>query len=167
MRGKIRLCYRKIITIESMSTWERLVFTDSFTAFKMQAQHYDQANKYQTFLQLMQNVPNANQLHFLVSGAVVGYVKQLNGIVPDVTNNLGLLFLTFDQFRFEIINSDLNNIDKHIVAINFYSDELNYLAQIDQYLLTSKANSTTENMGETLTDLFTISPYLSIYSIQQ
>lgn len=150
-----------------MSTWERLVFTDSFTAFKMQAQHYDKANKYQTFLQLMQNVPNANQLHFLVSGAVVGYVKQLNGIVPDVTNNLGLLFLTFDQFRFEIINSDLNNIDKHIVAINFYSDELNYLAQIDQYLLTSKANSTTENMGETLTDLFTISPYLSIYSIQQ
>lgn len=150
-----------------MNTWERLVFTDSFTEFKMQAQHYDQGNKHQTFLQLMQNVPNASQLHFLVSGAIVGYVKQLNGIVPDVTNNLGLLFLTFDHFRFEIVNSDLKNIDKHVVAINFYSDELNYLAQIDHYLLTSKTNPTTENMGETLTDLFTISPYLSIYSIQQ
>lgn len=167
MKGKIRLCYRKIITIESMSTWERLVFTDSFTEFKMQAQYYNQAGKYNTFAQLLQNAPNANQLHFLVSGAIVGYVKQLNGIVPDVTNNLGLLFLTFDQFRFEIVNSDLKDIDKHIVAINFYSDELNYLAQIDQYLLTSKTNQNTENMGETLTDLFTISPYLSIYSIQQ
>jgi len=167
MRGKIRLCYRKMITIDSVGTWERLVFNDSFTEFKMQAQYYDQENKHHTFAQLLQHAPNANQLHFLVSGAIVGYVKQLNGIVPDVTNNLGLLFLTFSQFRFEIVNSDLRNIDKHTVAINFYSDELNYLAQIDQYLLTSKANPITENTGETLTDLFTISPYLSIYSIQQ
>ena len=167
MKGKIRLCYRKVISVDSISTWERLIFVDSFTEFKIQSQYYNQENNYHTFAELLLHSPHAIQLHSLVSRAITGYIKQLNGIVPDVTNNLGLLFLTFNQFHFEIINSDLRNIDKHRVAINFYSDELNYLAQIDQYLLTSKINSTTENMGETLTDLFTISPYLSIYSIQQ
>lgn len=164
MKRKITLCYRKIVDINSTSTWERLVFTDSFTEFKMQSQYYNQEGKYYTFAELLHHIPNADKLHFLVSGAVINYIKQLNEIIPDITNNLGLHFLKFNQFRFEIINSDLRNIDKHVVAINFYSEELLHIDQIGDYLLTAKA-SNIENKPM-LTDMFIITPYLTIYSVQ-
>ncbi|WP_097132395.1 hypothetical protein [Pedobacter xixiisoli] len=164
---KITLCYRKIISVNSMSTWERLVFTDSFTEFKMQSQYYNQKGEYNTFAELKHHVPNAEQLHFLVSGAVMGYIRQLDDLIPDVTNNLGLHFLKFNQFRFEIINSDLRNIDKHVVAINFYSEELQYIEQIGDYLLTSKINPSNSDNEPMLTDMFVITPYLTIYTIQQ
>lgn len=164
MKRKITLCYRKIISINSISNWERLVFADSFTELKMQAQYYNQEGKYNTFAELLRNVPNADKLHFLVSGAVINYIQQLNEIIPDITNNLGLHFLKFNQFRFEIINSDLWNIDKHVVAINFYSEELLHIDQIGDYLLTAKASNIESE--PTPTDMFTITPYLTIHTIQ-
>ncbi len=167
MRRKITLCYRKVINVNSISTWERLVFTDSFTEFKMQSQYFDQESKYYTFAELLHNVPTAEKLHFLVSGSIINYVKQLNEVIPDVTNNLGLHFLKFNQFRFEIINSDLRNIDKHVVAINFYSEQLNHIDQIGDYLLTSKSNISDNENREVLTDMFAMIPYLTIYSIKQ
>lgn len=149
-----------------MNTWERLVFTDSFTEFKMQSQYYNPKGEYQTFAAIKHHVPNADQLHFLVSGAVTGYLRQLDEVIPDITNNLGLHFLKFKQFKFEIINSDLLNIDKHVVAINFYSEELRYIDQIGDYLLTTKINSSNNDNEPMLTDMFTITPYLTIYTIQ-
>lgn len=166
MKRKITLCYRKIISVNSVNTWERLVFTDSFTEFKMQSQYYNQKGQHHTFAELKHHVPNAEKLHFLVSGAVTGYIRQLGDVIPDITNNLGLHFLKFSQFRFEIINSDLRNIDKHLVAINFYSEELQYIDQIGDYLLTSKINSSNSDNEPMLTDMFTITPYLTIYTIQ-
>ncbi|WAC42176.1 hypothetical protein [Pedobacter sp. SL55] len=165
MRRKITLCYRKIINAESTGSWEKLVFTDTFNEFKMQSQYYNQDGKHHTFGELLREVPNAEKLHFLVSGAVINYVKQLNQTIPDITNNVGLHFLKFNQFRFEIVNSDLRNSNKHVVAINFYSEELFHIDQIGDHLLTCK----TSNMENKplLTDMFTITPYLTIYSIQE
>lgn len=167
MKREITLCYRKIINSSSNGAWEKLVFEDSFNEFKMQAQYYNQEKKHHTFAQLLHDVPQAEKLHFLVSAAVVNYIKQLNGTIPDITNNLGLLFLKFNNFRFEIINSDIRDINKHAVAINFYSEELAYIDQIGNYLLTAKANQANENGTHVLTDMFTLSPFLTIYSIKQ
>lgn len=152
--------------MNSIGTWERLVFTDSFTEFRMQSQYFNQESEYYTFAELLRHVPNAEKLHFLVSGGIINYVKQLNQVIPDVTNNLGLHFLKFNQFRFEIINSDLRSIDKHVVAINFYSEQLEHIDQIGAYLLTSKINISDNENGEVLTDMFAITPYLTIHSIQ-
>src|SRR5689334_7343192 len=102
----IRLCYRKIIDASATGLWEMHVFEDSYEEFLMQAQFYNQEEKYTSFAQLLQNVKGAEQLHFLVSSAVVGYVKQFNGIIPDITNALDKTFLPFTNFRFEIIASD-------------------------------------------------------------
>ena len=166
MKRKITLCYRKVISVQSTSTWERLVFTDSFTEFKMQAQYYNQEHKYHSFSELLHHVPGAEKLHFLVSGAIVNYVNQLNDVIPDITNNLGLHFLKFNQFRFEIINSDLRDIDKHVIAINFYSEQIQYIDKIGNHLLTSKITESNNDNEAVLTDMFTITPYLTIYSIQ-
>ena len=69
----IRLCYRKVIDASSSKKWDKYVFESTYTEFLMQAQLYNQEKKYSSFSELIQNVPAAEKLHFLVSGAVVGY----------------------------------------------------------------------------------------------
>jgi hypothetical protein len=161
----IRLLYRKIIDASSQSAWEKLVFNDSYTEFLMQAQLYNQEKKYSTFGELMTYVPNAEKLHFLVSGSVVGYLKQLNRKVPDILNNSGKLFLPFSNYKFEIINSDIKDKSKHQVAINFMSEPLTWYDTIGNQLLV--ALDTTPVNDEILIEQFAMQPFLSIYSLKE
>lgn len=162
----ITLCYRKIININNEKPWDQLVFKDSYAELKMQAQYYNAKNEFRTFSQLIQHAPNAQQLHFLTSAAVTPYISQLNAVMPDISNNLGRLFLRFKSFRFEIINSDFNHIEKHSVAVNFFSEELYLLNQIGSYLLTTMVDGETDENGAMPTDLFNIPPFLSICNIK-
>lgn len=161
----IRLCYRKIIDSASQGVWETYVFDDSYKEFLMQAQFYNAEKKYNTFAQLLQNVKGAEKLHFLVSAAVTGYVQQLAGVVPDVTNALGKTFLPFSNFRFEIINSDIKDKGRHRVALNFYSDELRWLHTVGTQLIINMEGK--EERGALLTETVALQPFLSIYSIKE
>lgn len=163
-KALIRLCYRKIIDSSATRPWDKFVFEDSYTEFLMQSQLYNQEKKYTSFGELVMHVPNAEKLHFLVSAAVIGYLQQLHGKIPDLTNNLGKLFLPFKNFRFEIINSDIKDKSKHQVAVNFFTDHLIWHDTINNQLLLSVPGNT-EN-GEILTELFTLPPFVSIYSIK-
>ncbi|PIQ21894.1 MAG: hypothetical protein COW65_06445 [Cytophagales bacterium CG18_big_fil_WC_8_21_14_2_50_42_9] len=158
----ITLCYRKVIDANATKAWDKLVFEDSYREFKMQAQLYNQDNKYRSFAELLQHAPGAEQLHFLVSAAVTGYLQTLNEVVPDIINNLGKHFLRFNKYQFEIINSDLQNKSRHQVAFNFYSEPLVWHETISNYLLVSENKAAN---GEVLTDLVQLQPYLSIYSL--
>jgi hypothetical protein len=164
MNKTIRLCYRKIIDNNSPKMWEKMAFEDSFREFKMQAQRFNPGNRYNSFSDILLNNSAAEQLHFLVSGAVVGYVEQLNEKIPDVINTLGKHFLPFKQFRFEIINSDLKDITKHKIAINFFSEPVTWVDTIGDTLVVA-VNNVYEN-DELLTDTVTMVPFLSIYSIK-
>lgn len=160
----IRFCYRKVIDAASEKLWERYVFDDTYTEFLMQSQLYNAEEKYTSFAQLLAHVPGTEKLHYLVSAGAVNYIKQLNGLVPDVLNALGKHFLPFSNFRFEIINSDTRDKSRHQVAINFYSDSLSWHDTIGTQLLVSLPG---KNDGEeTLTDLVSLQPFLSIYSIK-
>jgi hypothetical protein len=114
---------------------------------------------------LINHVPQAERLHFLVSAAVIGYLKQLNRKVPDIQNNLGKLFLPFTHYRFEIINSDIKDRSKHQVAINFITDPLIWHDIIGNQLLLSIPGNT-EN-GELLTEQLALPPFVSIYSLKE
>jgi len=160
----IRLCYRKVIDINSTKPWDKLVFEDTYKEFLMQAQLYNQEKKYFSFSDIITHVPAAEKLHFLVSAAVIGYLQQLNGKVPDLLNNLGRLFLPFKNFRFEIINSNIKDKTKHQVGLNFFTDHLVWHDTINNQLLLSIPGNI-EN-GELLTELFTLPPFVSIYSIK-
>lgn len=120
----ITLCYRKIIDATATRPWDKLVWEDSYAEFRMQAQTFNPGNAYRSFGEILHYVPNAERLHFLVSGAVTGYLHQLNERMPDILNNLGRHFLRFNRFQFELINSDLTDKSKHQVAINFVSEPL-------------------------------------------
>ncbi|MBC6109018.1 hypothetical protein ACFOG5_13155 [Pedobacter fastidiosus] len=160
----ITLCYRKIIDNTNIKPWDKFVHEDSFAEFKMQSQFYNQEQKYTTFAELLLNVTDAEKLHFLVSASITGYLQQLKGIIPDVLDNLGRRFLAFENFRFELINSDINDIDRHKIAINFFSKPLVWHDTIDNQLLVSQFTETVEE--ETFTNLFPMQPFVSIYSIK-
>src|SRR5687768_15679715 len=158
----ITLSYRKIIDAESAQPWEKMVFEDSYQEFRMQFQYFNQQKKYNSFAALIAENPGAGALHFLVSAAVTGYIRQLNGSVPDILNNSGKRFLTFSDFRFEIINSDMNDIKKHQVAIHFFSQPLQWHETIGYYLLVSDPG---QNGEELQTQLFQFVPFLSIHTL--
>lgn len=157
--------YRKIIDVNSQQAWEKYVFNDSYTEFLMQAQFYNQEKKYTTFGELITHVPNAEKLHFLVSGSIIGYLKQLNGKVPDILNNTGKLFLPFSGYKFEIINSDIKDKTKHQVAVNFMSEPLTWYDTINNQLLVSVHTDLVND--EILTEMFSMQPFLTIYSLKE
>ena len=161
----IRLCYRKVIDASSSKKWDKYVFESTYAEFLMQAQLYNQEKKYSNFGEIIQNVPGADKLHFLVSGAMVGYLQQLDGIGPDILNNLGKHFLRFTDYRFEIINSDIKNKASHQVAINFFSESMIWHDTIENYLLVSPVNAEKKDDG-ILTDLLQLQSFQSIYSIK-
>jgi hypothetical protein len=140
------------------------VFESTYTEFQLQVQLYNQEKKHSTFAEILANTPAAEKLHFLVSAAIMGYLQQLKGNIPDILNNTGKQFLRFDHYRFEIINSDIKNKKNHQVAISFYSESLLWHDTIGDYLLVSPVNA--ESKDEILTDLVYLQPFLSIYSLK-
>jgi hypothetical protein len=160
----ITLCYRKVVDVNSQGSWEKMVFEDSYGEFKMQAQLFNPEKKFKTFAELLQNNPDAQRLHFLVSPAVVGYLRQLNGIIPDILNNVRKHFLKFSQFHFEIINSNLLDKSKHQIAINFYSEPLTWLDTVGDHLLVTDEEA---YKSEVQTQLFQLQPFLTIHSLKQ
>lgn len=162
----IRLCYRKVIDTSSQKDWDKLVFESTYKEFLMQAQFYNQEKKYNSFAEIILNVPAAEKLHFLVSASIVGYLQQLKGKMPGILNTLGKHFLEFKNYRFEIINSDIKNKNNHKVAINFFSEPLIWLDKIGDRLLLSQLNGQ-KNEDGILTDMVQLQPFLSIYSLKE
>ncbi len=135
MKGLIRLSFAKLIDASSQKPWDKTVFEETYQEFFMQAQLYNPQNQYQTFQELPDNVPNAAQLHYLTSRVALGYLKQLNQLIPDVVNAFGQPCLPFTQFKFEIRASHVQQKEAHKLAIYFYSDPLTWIDTLDNQLL--------------------------------
>ena len=161
----IRLVYRKVIDHSSENIWDRQVFENSYREFLMQSQLYNQEKKFTKFGDLILNIPGAEQLHFLISNAIIGHLRQLNGIIPDVSDNLGKQFLPFNNFKFEILNSDIKIKAEHTIAINFFSEPMYWHDTIGNYMLLSRVDGAIIPDGR-LTNLYALQPLVSIYSIK-
>ncbi|MES2276680.1 MAG: hypothetical protein V4592_11710 [Bacteroidota bacterium] len=164
----ITLCYRKIIRPNSVLPWDKLVHEDSYMEFKMQAQNFSTGTTYTSYAELTRYIPDAQKLSAMVTPSVSGYVQQLGGIIPDMLNILGRRFLKIKSYQFEIINSDINERDKHVVAIIFFSEPMLWHDTVDNYLLVSPYHAEQEIIEgeEILTDLFQLQPYLNIHAIK-
>ena len=162
----IQFIYRKIIDASNQGAWEKWVWEDTYKEYLMQVQLYDHAKKYPAFGDLIAQIPAAEQMHFLVGTAITGYIRQLKGVIPDIQNGLGKRFLGFQNYRFEIINSDTRNKSKHQVAIHFLSEEWIWHDTIGEKLLISRAD---QEGGEqpVLTEWVVLQPFLGIYSLQE
>ncbi|MFN8291254.1 MAG: hypothetical protein U0U70_13440 [Chitinophagaceae bacterium] len=162
----IRLCYRKIIDVSSQGAWEKLVFESTWNEFRIQSQLYNPGGKYRSFAEILAQNHAAERLHYLVSTAVTGYLKQLDGRIPGILNNLGKHCLDFKQYRFEIVNSDTENKTKHQVAINFFSEPLLWHDSVGEFILVSAVGAAQTEDGR-LTHLIQLQPFLSVYSLKE
>ncbi len=160
---RITLCYRKLMAAGATRPWDKLVLDESYRELRLQAQYFDQQQQYRTFGELLHHVPAAERLHGLVGGAVVGYLQQLGGLVPDVLDNLGRRFLRFENFQFEVINSDLLDPGTHQVAVNFFSEPLVWHATVGPYLVASRPAGS----GTAPLHTFQLPPFVAIHSLQE
>jgi hypothetical protein len=135
VKGLIRLCYSKIIDASASGTWEKYVFDDTYREFFMQAQYYNQQQKFSTFREILESDPKADRLHSLVSTAAIGYLRQLNERIPDITNASGKVVIPFRNFRFEIMQSHMKDKYQHKVAIHFYSEILTWIDTMQNMFL--------------------------------
>jgi len=161
----ITLVYKKLITAQSEGAWEKLVFADSYREFCMQGQLFSNEGQYMSFAQMQAALPRASQLHHLVSTSVIGYLRQLQGTIPDLRDSTGQLFLSFDQYRFEIIASHLQQQAQHQVAIFFYSQPQLWHDTIGERLLLSDAGAVVEN-NNYQTHLIALAANTGIYSLK-
>lgn len=168
-RGVVRLCYQKVIDNSSQGVWERNIFDATHKEFYMQAQQFDQSGMWPTFSEILKNVPKADRMHYLVSTAAVGYLHDLNEIIPDIRNFYGNLCLPFRNFRFEIIQSHVSERRLHKVAIYFYSEPLTWIDSFGEQFIFATGNQLELllNGHSVDTDSLTLNPSLTIASFQE
>lgn len=143
----------------------KLVWESSWSEYQLQVQYYDREKKNPLFSELLRQVPAAEKLHFLVSASVTGYLRQLDGKVPDILNSLGRHFLPFNQYRFELIESHRREQASHRIAIQFFSEPLHWHDTVGDRLLISWGPSESST-GKWQTEMVSLFPFLSIYSLQ-
>jgi hypothetical protein len=159
----IRLCYRKIIDASCSKAWDRAVFDDTHLEFYLQAQRMDPEGRFPSFRELAEALLQADQLHYLTSTAAIGYIRQLNDLVPDIANVYGKLCVPFKNFKFEIIQSHTENKSLHRIAIWFYSEPMTLIDHIGNKLLISYMDKNEFVPGtEIETEMIELVPYLSV-----
>ena len=170
MKGIVKLCYRKVIEASSFLAWDKQVFDDTYKEFYIQAQQFDQQGKYDTFLEITRNIPKAEEMHYLVSTAAVGYIHQLNKLFPDILNTQGKRCIPFRRFTFEIIQSSISNKNVHKVAISFFSDPLIWIDNLNaaQIVVSSEDQLGKLRSGdEAETNTLNLSPDVGIISFKK
>ena len=169
MKGKVKFSYRKLIDVNTTSTWEKFVFEDTYKEFFMQAQQFDPQGKHEKFSELLKHFPSAESMNYLVSTAAIGYLKQLNDLIPDIANVNGKIFLPFKNFKFELIQSHIKDKNQHKVAITFFSEIITLIDTIDKHMILAIGDQTDLLNGgmEIQTETLIMPESLNICSFQQ
>jgi hypothetical protein len=140
-KAKIRLVYRQVIDESSQSGFEKAIFHASYQEFLLKSQAYNPEAKFKTFSKMKANDGRANSLHYKLSFAVVHFIAQLNNKIPLLKDNLGNK-MSFETARFELIESHIDDIALHKVAINYEVAVLNLVELFAEYMLLSHNDAT-------------------------
>ena len=136
---KIQLAFRIEIDQNSQIAWDRYVFEDTFFEYKIQHRVFDdKENPVKNYWELLQKNPNAERIPFLLSSAAGNYVAQLGGVIRSLPDILGNTFFPFEDFKLDMISSNVEDASKHKIGITFYTPKLLLVDIIDQKYLLSK-----------------------------
>ncbi|WP_276482032.1 hypothetical protein [Paraflavitalea pollutisoli] len=161
--ASIRLTYRQLIDHRARSVFEQAVFEDSYAELLMQAQRYNKDNQFTRLQDIIAHDPKANSLHYKVGFAVGLYIRQLNQIVPGISDTLGKVAITFSQYEFALVDSDLANKRQHQVSITYTTEPFLFFGSVSNNLIVSSDNvSVLEHHGWATTFLLPLHEGLTI-----
>ena len=162
-RGKIKLVYKQEIGEKSESGFEKAIFQASYQEFLLKSQAYNPGLLFKTFSRMKEADGRANSLHYKLSFSVLHFISQLNHKMPVIKDNLGNK-LTFETPRFELIESHIEDISLHKVAVYYETESLTLLEFMGEYLLLSNCNKAENELTETF--VVRMQPNLSILNYQ-
>ena len=162
----IKLAYRHIIDINSKEKFERDVFDDSYSEFKMQSQGYNPEGRLNTFSELVAANPKANSLHYKTGFAVGLYIRALNNKIPGLFDIHERVQMPFSNYAFNIASSHIQDKTLHKVSITYTTPVFTMYAIIGDKLLLSQGEAlATSEEAETF--LLATSFNLSICSYKE
>ena len=149
MKAKIKLAFRIVIDQKSALPWDKFVFEASYFEYRVQHQMFDNNEEsVKNYWELIIKNPNSKKIPFLIDAAIFGYVAQLNGEIKSIADTLGNTFFPIENFRSDLVSSNVEDSSKHKLGITFYTPELLLIDIIDnKYLLSKTLDS--ENGFET------------------
>ncbi len=160
-KAKITIVYRQLLDASSTGDFAKKLLLFSYAEFKLKSQAYNTERQFDRFSQMKSADGRANSLHYKCGFAISGLVDGLQRIIPGCTGTFGEP-VNFETYRFELIESSLQDPQLHQVAI-YYTSPLLLLYEVmaDTLLLSTPAN---QNEMPAETFLLQLSPELSISS---
>jgi len=162
-RAKIKLVYRHEISEKWESQFEKAIFQASYQEFLFKSQAYNPDGRFKSFSQMKENDGRANSLHYKLGFSVLHFISLLGNKMPVVIDNL-CEKISFETPRFELIESNVDDISQHKIAIFYKTAELLLVDFLGEYLLLSQGHSAENETAGTF--VVQLQPNLSIVSYQ-
>lgn len=164
----IRLSYSKVIDSESSSIWDKQVFTSTFREYQFQALQFDPEGTCPLFQDLLKANPRSSAMHYLVSTATIELLRDLNGKMPDLTNETNQPVVPYKNFQFEILQSHRKDLSRHRIRITLVSEELLCIDSIQKQLILTTGEEWQHYCAGEEVKTFTLllNPEISICSVR-
>lgn len=141
MKGMITLKYLKNIDSQCTPGSERELWHTTFLEYKLKVQYYDPKGEYEDFQSITNSKPNvADKLTYLVSLSAIFWLKELNGLMPDIVDTLSKPSIPFENYWFNLINSSIKKPQCHHFSLTFISKPLYWIDTISDILLLSSSS---------------------------
>ena len=163
----IKLTYRQILNDTAVAAFERNILNDSYEEFLIQAQRYNMDGKFKTFAEMKAADPKANSLHYKVGFAVGLYLQALENKIPGLFDLSQKINIPFGICEFELVYSDIADRSKHIIALNYITNELTLHGQAGEYLVLSAGDNREKNGQWIETFMLPLYPGLTISNMQK
>jgi len=165
-KALIQLAYRQIINEQCKGNFEQNILLVSYNEFLLKSQAYNLDRKFNTFREIVNNDGRANSLHYKLSFPVLPFVEQLQKKIPLLKDNAGKN-IVFDNWQFELIDSDVRHRSQHTIAINYYTDTITVIETLGEYMLLAAGDRSDNPTG--IADCFVLKMQdgLSITKFQQ
>ncbi|GEP97969.1 hypothetical protein [Chitinophaga cymbidii] len=131
----VKIAFRQIIDANASGTFERDVWRDSYQEYLVQVQSFDRERQYPTWDALRTAIPKANvNVQYKTAFAIGLYVQGLQNKIPGAITASGQS-ISFENYQFEILASDVRNPNIHAVSITYTTPPLELLDAFGAWLL--------------------------------
>lgn len=160
----IQVTYRHTIDYTTATGIERNILEATYKEYLLKSQAYNTTGEYTSFTALKKADGRANSLHYKTGFAADFFIAGFKNQMPYLQDVHGVP-IVFEKYRFELIESDINDIQKHKIAIYFITGNCTCFAEIANHLLLAYGSHVGDN-GPVETFMVPLQPGVNISSVQ-